>query len=204
MRANGAERGGVTFIDAFLLPTTTTNTPSMRRVERRWLYTRNTAYVALFCAALLVLQDGFRGGDSYARFPLDEILADAHAPLKTHPIAKYTELAQRRFDAKVKRQSKTLKQAVDEYKRRYNMNPPRGFDKWWEYAQDANFVMVDEFDGLMEDLAPFWNMSGVELARRAKQVRLRYSSRTHIFTKITGCRSPLHGLHCRSGRGGHR
>ena len=55
-------------------------------------------------------------------------LADAHAPLKTHPIAKYTELAQRRFDAKVKRQSKTLNQAVDEYKRRYNMNPPRGFD----------------------------------------------------------------------------
>ncbi|KAL1670188.1 glycosyltransferase family 90 protein [Schizophyllum commune] len=141
----------------------------MRRVERRWPYTRNTAYVALFCAALLVLQVGFRGGDSYVGFPLDEVLADAHAPLKTHPISKYTELAYRRFEAKVKRQSKTLKQAVDEYKRRYNMNPPRGFEKWWEYAQDANFVMVDEFDGLMEDLAPFWNMSGVEVARRAKQ-----------------------------------
>ncbi|KAL1742015.1 glycosyltransferase family 90 protein [Schizophyllum fasciatum] len=140
----------------------------MRRAEGRWPYTRNTAYIALLCAALLVFQVGFRSGDAYIGLPLDDVLGDAHKPLKTHPIARYTELAHRRFDAKRNRQSKTLRGAVDEYKRRYHRNPPRGFDKWWQYAQEANFVMVDEFDGLMEDFAPFWNMSGEEVARRAK------------------------------------
>lgn len=47
-----------------------------------------------------------------------------------HPILELIENAERKWDALVKKQSKTLKEAVAEYKRRYKRNPPRGFDKW--------------------------------------------------------------------------
>ena len=41
-------------------------------------------------------------------------------------------------------QSKTLKQARAEYKRRYKRSPPRGFDDWYAFAIDNNFILIDE------------------------------------------------------------
>jgi hypothetical protein len=62
-----------------------------------------------------------------------------------------------------------LKAAVQQYKKRYGRPPPKGFDEWWAFARKNNVRMVDEYDGLMEDLEPFWGLSGVELKRRAAQ-----------------------------------
>lgn len=47
-----------------------------------------------------------------------------------HPILELISNAEKKWDDLVKRQSKTLKEAVAEYKRRYMRNPPKGFDKW--------------------------------------------------------------------------
>lgn len=87
-----------------------------------------------------------------------------------HPIPKLMEEAEKRFSAKLARQSKTLEDAVVEYRRRYNMEPPLGFDEWWDFAQKYKFKMVDEFDILMEDMAPFYGLPGVEVRRRVDQV----------------------------------
>lgn len=53
---------------------------------------------------------------------------------KIHPIYQLIKEARENWDAKIARQSKTLEQAVNEYKRRYHRNPPKGFDKWWDYV----------------------------------------------------------------------
>ena len=81
------------------------------------------------------------------------------------------------FTERLAKQSKTLPQAVAEYKRRYGRDPPRGFDHWWEFAKEHDFKLVDEFDAVVEDLAPFWTLSGEELRRRAFQVGLSCSAR---------------------------
>lgn len=47
-----------------------------------------------------------------------------------HPIHDLINNATREWDAKRARQSKTLVEAVREYKRRHKRNPPKGFDKW--------------------------------------------------------------------------
>ncbi|KAF9254529.1 hypothetical protein L218DRAFT_886076 [Marasmius fiardii PR-910] len=78
--------------------------------------------------------------------------------------------AERRFREKVNAQSKTLKEAVKEYQRRYKRFPPKGFDEWWEFAMKNNVVMVDEYDGLMRDMEPFYQLSGEEIRRRTAQV----------------------------------
>jgi predicted metal-dependent peptidase len=47
-----------------------------------------------------------------------------------HPIHDLVANATRDWEAKVARQSKTLEEAVREYRRRHNRNPPKGFDDW--------------------------------------------------------------------------
>lgn len=71
------------------------------------------------------------------------------------------------------RQSKTLPQAVAEYKRRYGRPPPRGFDQWWKFARRNNIIIVDDvcmttyryqvadeqYDQIHRDTEPFFALS---------------------------------------------
>lgn len=74
------------------------------------------------------------------------------------------------FDRKIKKQSKSLPEAVAEYKKRYGRNPPKGFDEWYAFAKENNAIIIDEYDQLDRDLKPFWLFSGEELRRRCIQV----------------------------------
>jgi hypothetical protein len=61
---------------------------------------------------------------------------DMSAPAKHgHPIFQLIKNARDEWHAKVAGQSKTLRQAVEEYRRRHGgMEPPAGFDKWWKFV----------------------------------------------------------------------
>jgi hypothetical protein len=91
-----------------------------------------------------------------------------------HPIPRLMDDAERRFRALLSRQSHSLRAAVAEYKRRYGRSPPKGFASWWRFAQVNNVKMVDEYDGLVRDLEPFWEMTGAEFRLRASQVCASY------------------------------
>jgi hypothetical protein len=52
-----------------------------------------------------------------------------------------------RWEDLLKRQSKSLEQAVKEYKRRYGRLPPKGFDKWYKYCVDNNVKIIDDVSG---------------------------------------------------------
>lgn len=93
--------------------------------------------------------------------------------LTEHPIPKLMSNAENRFRSLLSKQSRTLKAAVKEYKTRYRRDPPKGFDDWWKFAQENDVKLVDEFDGLVDDMAPFWELSGLEVRRRAIQVSVR-------------------------------
>jgi hypothetical protein len=77
-------------------------------------------------------------------------------PPAPHPILTLIKRAEAQWNRKVARQSKTLKEAVVEYRRRYRKNPPKGFDKWWAYAKANRVVLTDEYDQIHHDLEPFW------------------------------------------------
>lgn len=87
-----------------------------------------------------------------------------------HPIPKLMADAREKFEEKVARQSKNLGSAVKEYRRRYKRDPPKGFDIWFEFAKANNTVMIDEYDQLMRDLEPFWQLSGKEIRQRCIDV----------------------------------
>lgn len=89
----------------------------------------------------------------------------------THPIPNLMEEAETKYRNMLSRQSTSLTQSVAEYQRRYGRPPPKGFDQWWDFAMDNDFVMIDEFDSLMGDLEPFWQLPPEEIRRRTSQVR---------------------------------
>lgn len=62
----------------------------------------------------------------------------------THPIEELMRDNKQRWEDLLKRQSKSLEQAVKEYKRRYGRLPPKGFDKWYKYCVDNNVKIIDD------------------------------------------------------------
>lgn len=54
-------------------------------------------------------------------------------PNARHPMYDLIERAEVEWDKKLKRQSKSLDEAVVEYERRYHRAPPKGFDDWCVY-----------------------------------------------------------------------
>ena len=63
------------------------------------------------------------------------LIVNQSAPIDRHPIYQLIKTARDDWDLKKKRQSKTLSQAVEEYKRRNEgMVPPKGFEKWWAFV----------------------------------------------------------------------
>jgi hypothetical protein len=76
-----------------------------------------------------------------------------------HPIEKLVADATMDFERMVERQSKTLSEAVAEYRRRYKRSPPPHFDAWYDLAtKDGAITLIDEFDTLMEPIKPFWGV----------------------------------------------
>ncbi|KIO24440.1 glycosyltransferase family 90 protein [Tulasnella calospora MUT 4182] len=75
-----------------------------------------------------------------------------------HPIYEMIAWAEKEWKSKNAKASKTLDQAVAEYKRRYGRAPPKGFDKWWSYVKAHRVQLPDEYDRIYHDLEPFWGV----------------------------------------------
>jgi hypothetical protein len=77
---------------------------------------------------------------------------------KLHPIESLYLDGKRRHEAMISRQSKTPAEAVVEYRKRYQREPPAGFEEWVELALKKGLVLVDEFDGMTKAFDPFYQL----------------------------------------------
>jgi hypothetical protein len=71
-----------------------------------------------------------------------------------HPIYELMERAEERWEGLLAGQSKSLEDAVREYRKRYHIPPPLGFDTWFTFCQENGVQIVDNYDQLMKDLLP--------------------------------------------------
>ncbi|KZS91031.1 hypothetical protein SISNIDRAFT_517630 [Sistotremastrum niveocremeum HHB9708] len=92
-------------------------------------------------------------------------------PSAPHPIPDLIAHSQSLWRTKQSRASRTLADAITEYKRRYHgRKPPKGFDKWWKYVERNNVQLPDEYDQIMRDLEPFYGIDpSTLLAELAKE-----------------------------------
>ncbi|KAF8650711.1 hypothetical protein AX16_005084 [Volvariella volvacea WC 439] len=84
-------------------------------------------------------------------------------PDGSHPIYELVKRAEKEWQRRLDRASKTLDEAVKEYERRYKRPPPLGFDDWWAYVQENNVQLPDEYDRIYQDLEPYWGMDPNDL-----------------------------------------
>lgn len=71
-----------------------------------------------------------QGRSSLTRRASIPIAASSETADRLHPITHLIAEAEQEWENMLRRQSQSLEQAVREYKRRYKMNPPAGFDSW--------------------------------------------------------------------------
>ncbi|KAK4202501.1 family 90 putative glycosyltransferase [Triangularia verruculosa] len=86
--------------------------------------------------------------------------------MNAHPLSKII------YDARVESDrwlihadySDSLPAAVREYQERnHGRAPPKGFDKWWEFANEKKSPIMDHFKQMGDDILPFWGISPVKL-----------------------------------------
>ena len=81
-------------------------------------------------------------------------------PRENHPVESLMRVAEARFDALVARQSGTYEAAELEYRRRYHIEPPAGFAKWYEYAVNRSSPIIDDYDMIFDVISPFLRVNG--------------------------------------------
>ncbi|KAK4248960.1 glycosyltransferase [Corynascus novoguineensis] len=84
---------------------------------------------------------------------------------REHPAEVLIHNAKADFDRLLERQSKTHSAAVEEYRRRYGVEPPPGFKEWYEFAVENQSPIIDEFDMIFESVSPFWSLSGKDVVQ---------------------------------------
>ena len=111
------------------------------------------------------------GDDSWDEPPVASDAPKTKGAIDTsrHPIQRLLTDAERTLNETRARQSKTLKEAVQEYSRRYGIPPPPHFDKWFEFAKSNNVQLVDEFDTIHNMITPFWGLKPATIRGRAKE-----------------------------------
>jgi len=126
----------------------------------------------LITLILLEIPDIIGSASSFSSLSLYPSTPSHAAPPFSHPIPQLIREAEVKFERFLAKQSTTLDRAIAEYRRRYNRAPPKGFDEWFAFAEANNVTVIDEYDGMMKELEPFWELSGEEIRRRVSQVSL--------------------------------
>ncbi|PPJ57916.1 hypothetical protein CBER1_09854 [Cercospora berteroae] len=88
-----------------------------------------------------------------------------------HPVDRLINNAKSTFEDLVQRQSKSYTSAHEEYQRRYGMEPPDGFEEWYNFATAHQSPIIDDFDTIYNSVSPFWRLSGTEVLQIMEEVQ---------------------------------
>ncbi|KAG5926841.1 hypothetical protein E4U42_002919 [Claviceps africana] len=98
-----------------------------------------------------------------------------------HPIDKLLYDAQHDFAALVSGEAKTIQEAAQAYRQRRGRHPPPHFDKWFEFAQSKNALIVESFfDQIYHDLEPFWGANSARMRHEASQFEMTINIRNGV------------------------
>lgn len=110
-----------------------------------------------------------------------------------HPIESLIQEAEREVDDLLKKQTRDVRAAAVEYRKRRGRHPPPGFQAWFDFAQEREAIIIEEFfDQIYHDLSPFWGLDPHHLKHQAKffektiKVRERNATSSHhaVWTDI--------------------
>lgn len=100
-----------------------------------------------------------------------------------HPIDELIEKGERTFLDLLKKETDSLHDAAEEYRKRRGRHPPPGFDKWYNFAKEKKIVMVEDFfDQIYHDLGPYWAVDPALIRKEARTYEMTINVRNHNAT----------------------
>jgi len=130
-------------------------------------------------------------------FSIGVVVYRRQGPVLDHPISTLMQAANTEHDqwASQAFRSRSLAEAVVHYQQRYKRDPPPHFDKWYEFAVTRSSIVIDDYDNIEEDLAPFSSFNADDLRLRTATVlatreavggvRIR-DGKAEVFTEVPG------------------
>lgn len=107
-------------------------------------------------------------------------------PRGSHPIDALVRDAEKEFHALTKKQPRTVGEAAKAYRKRRGRQPPPAFDKWFEFAQQHDALIVEDFfDRIYDDLTVFWGASPNQIRNHANSYENRISVREQTVSTRT-------------------
>jgi hypothetical protein len=105
-------------------------------------------------------------------FSIGVVVYRRHGPVLEHPITTLIDVATVQHDrwASQAYRSRSLTEAVVNYRQRYHRDPPPNFDKWYHFAISRNSIVIDDYDNIEKDLAPFSSFNADDLRLRTATV----------------------------------
>ncbi|KAI1073042.1 hypothetical protein LB507_008948, partial [Fusarium sp. FIESC RH6] len=89
--------------------------------------------------------------------------APAFSQPEPHPAQTLAARSKEYFRSVLSNQSSTYEAAYQEYKRRYTIVPPQGFQEWYKMANLVNTPIIDEYDSIHHSTAPLLSLSGKQI-----------------------------------------
>ncbi|KAF1971988.1 hypothetical protein BU23DRAFT_590333 [Bimuria novae-zelandiae CBS 107.79] len=164
-------------VSAFALLSSNTASSSYADIRSSLRLRRGLFGVTALSVAFISLQSAFKTQYGLPQGPLAAIHtsppASPYGPVQMdltngHPASQLIESAEKDFRDLLDRQSKTLGEAVAEYRRRNGIAPPPHFDKWYEFAVRNGVVLIDEFDTITQSLLPYWSLKPSTIRSRIR------------------------------------
>jgi hypothetical protein len=104
-------------------------------------------------------------------------------PQTRHPIDKLIYDSEHVFAALTSKETKTIEQAAQAYRKRRGRHPPPGFDKWFELARDKGSLIIEDlFDQVYHDLEPFWGANPALMRTEASRFEMTINIRNGSAT----------------------
>ncbi|KAF2114221.1 capsule-associated protein-like protein CAP1 [Lophiotrema nucula] len=104
-----------------------------------------------------------------------------------HPIDYLMQTAEKQWHLLMAKETFTLSEASDTYRKRRGRHPPPGFDKWFELARSNNALIIEDmWDQIYDDLSPFWGLEPKWIRKMLKhpEMDLRISVRNGNVTLV--------------------
>ncbi|KAJ7259772.1 glycosyl transferase family 90-domain-containing protein [Mycena rebaudengoi] len=145
--------------------------PSVSNSSRKsWAGRHRRLLISLAIMLMSVVTLGFAAGKSFRvkptatsaeRPPIPSSSTPPMAPdppKEEEPPDPVVIAAQLEVDALFDRQSSTLKEAAARYSLKTDRPPPRGFDKWFDFAKQKS-CLIDDYDQIHRDFEPFYQLA---------------------------------------------
>lgn len=85
-----------------------------------------------------------------------ENIDDSPEAADDHPISQLMKSADKTWRAYEDSRSRTFRQTVKKYRRKYGRHPPPRFGDWYQFARGKGVHNIDDFEQIMDDIRPFW------------------------------------------------